>query len=372
MMNRRVFLISTSGATLAAMAHAGANAPFASGPFIDRLLPAPKAGGFAMDDYWIGTGGDIVRGDDDRYHMITCRFPKAFPFYPYWVTNYEVVRAVAERPEGPYQFAEIIREDRPKGAEHWNGMAIYSPSIQRHGEQWLMFYTGTTYTGDRPTPEDAVSSGTQQNPRAKEGHARQQIGLATAPSIRGPWTHRKEPVLSPRPGHWDSYMVSNPAPCVLEDGSCLLVYKSMADVRDTMKLGVARADHFGGPYKRLTDKPIFNFRTDQPVEDPFVWWNGRSFEVLLRDWLGNICGEIKAGVHGTSDDGIHWELSEKPKAWSKTIQWDDGTRTTMNDMEAPKLFFENGVPALLTATVREGGTRNQPDKLRIVVIPLRR
>jgi hypothetical protein len=38
----------------------------------------------------------------------------------------------------------------------------------------------------------------------------------------------------------------------------------------------------------------------------------------------------------------------------------------------PKLYFEDGVPTLLIATVREGGTRSQPDKLRIVVIPLRK
>ena len=72
-----------------------------------------------------------------------------------------------------------------------------------------------------------------------------------------------------------------------------------------------------------------------------------------------------------SPDGIHWKLSDKPKAWSRTIQWDDGTRTKMHDVEVPKLYFENGVPTHLIVTVREGGTIMQPDKIRIVVIPLK-
>jgi hypothetical protein len=322
-----------------------------------------------MDDYWVGTGGNIIPTDDGKYHMIASRFPKTYPFYPYWITNYETVRAVADAPEGPYHFVEVI--EHPQGEEFWNGRAIFSTAIQHHHGQWLMFYTGTTYRGDKPVPEGAVSSGTQENPQAKQAHESQCIGLATAPSITGPWTHREEPVLRPRPGHWDSYMVSNPAPCVLEDGSCLLMYKSMSYIGDTMRFGIAKAPRVDGPYERISEGPIFDFTTGQPVEDPFVWWNGEHFGVILRDWLGTICGEIKAGVHGFSADGIRWKLSDQPKVWSRTIRWDDGTSTVMQDAEVPKLLFQNGIATHLSLTVREGGTRAQPDRLRIVVIPLK-
>lgn len=264
-----------------------------------------------------------------------------------------------------------LAEDRAGAAGVGKGTSRYSSAIQRHGDQWILFYTETSHTHEIPSPEQAVSSGSQDLPAAREAHANQRIGLATAPSITGPWTFREEPILSPRPGHWDSYLVCNPAPCILEDGSCLLIYKSIGFIGDTMRLGVARADHWEGPYQRVTDEPIFEFRADQPVEDPFLWWNGERFGILLRDWLGNITGEVKAGVHGVSDDGVHWTLSENPKAWSKTIRWDDGTRTTMHDVEVPKLTFdENSVATHLVLTVREGGTRTQPDRVRIVVIPL--
>lgn len=42
-------------------------------PFIDRLRPAPKDGGFRMENYWVWCGS-VVRanhpGEDGRYHVI--------------------------------------------------------------------------------------------------------------------------------------------------------------------------------------------------------------------------------------------------------------------------------------------------------------
>jgi len=60
-------------------------------PFIDRLLPAPRRGGFAQDDYWVWCGS-AIRGEDDRFHIFAARWPRTLPFFAGYLTHSEVVR----------------------------------------------------------------------------------------------------------------------------------------------------------------------------------------------------------------------------------------------------------------------------------------
>ena len=50
-----------------------------------------------------------------------------------------------------------------------------------------------------------------------------------------------------------------------------------------------------GPYKRLSEEPIFRFETAEnnriDVEDPYIWWSGKQYEAILKDRSGEICGE---------------------------------------------------------------------------------
>ena len=80
--------------------------------FIDKLLPAPKGGGFAMEDYWIWDPS-VIKGEDGRYHMFASRWSKKYGFGN-WVTNSEVVRAISDTPEGPSEFVEVVLPARGK------------------------------------------------------------------------------------------------------------------------------------------------------------------------------------------------------------------------------------------------------------------
>ncbi len=62
--------------------------------FIDRLLPAPRDGGFRRDDAWIWCGS-VIRGDDGQWHLFASMWTKQDAFTPNWLTNSRVVRAVA-------------------------------------------------------------------------------------------------------------------------------------------------------------------------------------------------------------------------------------------------------------------------------------
>src|SRR5262245_45244510 len=109
--------------TIAPIAHAQA------GEF-PELGVVPRNGGFRMEGYWVWCGS-VIKGDDGRYHMFASRWPKDITFHPGWMTNSEIVRAVADRPEGPYVFQQVVLPAR--GADYWDGRSTHNPSITRHG-----------------------------------------------------------------------------------------------------------------------------------------------------------------------------------------------------------------------------------------------
>lgn len=336
-------------------------------PFSDRLRPAPVGGGFAMDDYWCWCGSTI-RGEDGRYHLFASRWPHNLAFTPHWLTNSEIVRAVADDPIGPYEFAEVVFPTR--GEEFWDGRMTHNPTIHKFGDTYLLYYLGTTYPGHTPTPDQPCDTEAGQHLIAR---ANQRIGLATAKSVEGPWTRPDEPILQPRAGQWDAMMNTNPAPCVRPNGEVLLVYKAVAHQQDLLRLGVAHANSPAGPYERLADEPIFRFdETNDHVEDAYVWWVDDHYELIMKDMAGGICGERGGGIHARSDDGMHWQVSDPPQAYSRTVTWDDGSVTTQGHLERPQLLLENGVPTHLFAATSDGaGGFQNASRSWTMVIPLK-
>ncbi len=333
--------------------------------FIDRLLPAPVDGGFRMKDYWVWCGS-VIQGSDGRYHMYAARWPKSYPFFDGYKAYSEIVRAASDTPQGPYTFQEVVLPAR--GAAYWDGQMTHNPTIHRYGDAYLLFYIGATYAEPRPTAEELWAGTT---PKPAESYASIRIGLATAPSAIGPWTRRDRPILEPRPEKWDRAVVTNPAPCVLQDdGRILLLYRS--NTPQGLRIGAAMADGPDAPFQRIADNPVLTLPGKGHVEDPFVWWAGDHFELLAKDMTGDITGEVHAGVHARSTDGASWQLADPPKAYSRRIAWDDGTATTQGCVERPQLLFHDGVPTHLFAATADGpGGFNEATDTWNMVIPLR-
>lgn len=316
------------------------------GGFSTLLRPAPRAGGLAMEDYWVWCGS-VVRGEDGRCHMFASRWPRAYPFFDGYRTHSEIIRAVADEPTGPFRYEQTVLPAR--GEAYWDGQMTHNPAICRVGGKFVLFYLGGTYRGPRPTPEEVAAH--KNGRQAMECNASYCIGMAVADSVYGPWERLDEPVLRPRPGKWDSNVVTNPAPCIRADGSILLYYRS--NTPNGLRLGVAGAKRLGAPFERLLDEPVIQFAAGH-VEDPFVWWNGRRFEMIAKDMTGEITGERGAGAHAVSEDGLHFDLAPDAKAYSRRIQWDDGSVSDQAHVERPSLLIENGRPVCFYAATGVG------------------
>ena len=332
--------------------------------FIDRILPAPLAGGFQMVGYWVWCGS-VIKGEDGLYHMFAARWPNNLPFFTGYVMSSEVVRAVSDSPEGPFHFQEVVLADR--GEAYWDGRMAHNPTICKYGDTYLLFYIGSCFKGERPDGEILKE---KSLPVLSESYNQVRIGLATSKSVFGPWERPNKPILEPRPGKWDSSVVTNPAPCILKDGSIYLYYRS--NTPEGLKIGLTKAENFKAPFIRMKDGPVISFKDNGNVEDPFVWQNGEHFEMIAKDMTGSITGEKHGGIHAISIDGMDWKLANPPMAYSRNILWEDGSRSFQGSLERPQLLFQDGEPTHMFAATADGpGGFDSATKTWNMVIPMK-
>ncbi len=310
-------------------------------PFRAGWAPSPMAPAFSLEDY-IVWGGSVVKAEDGRYYMFAARWPKRTAM-PSWVTNGDVVLAVSDKPAGPYRLVKVVLPRR--GNRFWDGMATFNPTIRRHDGKYVLFYTGTTYD-DVPPKEKRPSRELWE-----KAWNNKRIGVAVSDSVTGPWKRRDKPVLEPRPGKWDASITSNPAPVVHEDGSVLLIYKSSPltfpeqKVKNELILGAAMAKHYLGPYERLDEESQLLFRGKRAhVEDPYVWRGGERYLLLAKSMDGRIHVGWGNGFVAYSSDGLNWELTDPPRAYTGKVERVDGSILKAGRFERPQILFENGMP----------------------------
>lgn len=344
-------------------------------PIFSRIAPMKADSGFRQDDYWVWCSS-VVKGDDGKFHMYASRWMKAMPMHPGWMVGSEIVHCVSDNAEGPYRFSDVALG--PRGPEYWDGCSQHNPRVLRVGDEYVLFYMGSTNPLDdaRQHPELVTLS----SPYARVGRSNKRIGVAVAKSPSGPWKRFDRPILETKPGTFYSYLTSNPTPYIAPDGKVTLVFKSRRHTPNPpyysdMMLGLATAPNYAGPYTVIGDKPIFGAGSGNPneVEDPFIWKDAKGFHMLAKDHQGKITGQRGFGVLSHSDDAYHWKLDPAPLAYSKTFTQTDGKKITLGQVERPGgIFDENGVLTHLTFAVMDGaGGFDGGQNTWNIVVPLK-
>ncbi|HVE56924.1 MAG TPA: GDSL-type esterase/lipase family protein [Pyrinomonadaceae bacterium] len=301
--------------------------------FRSRLLPANYENGFRMDGYWVWCGSSI-KGDDGKYHIFASRWSNSTGFSPYWLTNSEIVHAVSDSPQGPYKFSDVALP--PRGAEFWDGQMTHNPAIRKAGDTYLLYYTGTTYKGARPSKDNPVR---EEDALKLEAHTGERIGLATSKSPYGPWKRLDKPILDTRPNSWEQYLVSNAAPVVMKDGKVWLYYKGVEKLR-VHAIGLAIATCPTCEYKRVSDKPL---NMGVGAEDPFIWQENGKFKALMLDHERRFSPD-KEIFYAVSSDGLKWHVPRNAIAVSRNVLFEGGSTKRMNSTERPHVLIENGKP----------------------------
>lgn len=337
-----------------------------------NLGKAPRTPAFESEGYWVW-GSSVVKGEDGKYHMYVSRFPKSLPFHPGWMVASEIVHAVSDIPEGPYRFSEVALPAR--GSQYWDGRSTHNPRILKYNGKYYLIYMGSTH----PFPDPTYDGLTLDSPWCTVGRANKRVGLAIADNPYGPWKRFDEPILKTKPGTFYSFLTSNPSPIIQEDGSVLMIFKGRSykgnGSYSDMCLGIAFAPTVEGPYTVLNNnQPIFQVDGQGEAEDPFLWKDEKGYHVIFKDHVAKFTGEKGGGVMAHSGDGIHWRIDNDPKAYSRTVEWEDGKVEMQGQLERPFILFdEKGSPDYIFFATMDGiGGFENASKSWNMVIPIKK
>lgn len=317
-------------------------------PFLNKLEPGTINGTFSLEGH-IVWGASVIQHDDGKYYMFASFWPESKGI---WVTHSQVALAIADKPEGPYEFKKVVLPNRDQ--KYWDGMMTHNPTIRKYKDTYYLFYIGVTFDFERQQVSNKNEYGIAWDNK--------RIGVATAKHPEGPWTRYDKPLIEPRAGHWDLVNTSNPAPVIHEDGSVTMFYKSSnipSPERNTITnkdglpryiLGVAHSKNIFGNYERLGEQDgLINVEGKLvSLEDPFVWHDGNLYHMLVKnfDSVGNAKG--MGGIYVWSKDGINWFLpADDPEAYSLNVTWEEGISTKQERLERPQVYFEDGRPKYL-------------------------
>lgn len=241
-----------------------------------------KYGGIAIEEpgyhLW---GSSPIWGEDGKVHIFTTRWRIEHQFDPGWRSHSEIAHYVADRPEGPFRFVDIVLQGT--GKDTWDKCGIHNPAIHKVGNQYVLLYISNNDYHQPPHP------------------ANQRIGMLIADNLYGPWQKvgKDGCILSPsdNPNHWTHQAangVVNPALLQHPKGGFLLYFKS-----NKSQMGVAFAEKIEGPYV-MYPEPVT--KNNKAIEDGYAFIYNDKICLLTTDNHGIL--EAGGGILWKSDNGL--------------------------------------------------------------------
>ena len=241
---------------------------------VDAVKPRDITNGIEEDD-WSYWGGNIILGDDGRYHLFVCRWPEsAAKGHMAWGGS-EVVHTVSDMPYGPFQ----VHAEIGKG---------HNPEIFRLKDgSYSLYVMGACYRAE---------------------------------TLDGPWT--KERLEFDARGRRIVEGLSNLSFARREDGSFVMVCRGG---------GIWISQDSKQPFKQLSDGSVYP-KVKGHFEDPVIWRTNIQYHMIVNDWLGRIAYYLR------SKDGIHWKVDAGEAYMPGIAVYEDGTSSDWYKYERIKVF----------------------------------
>lgn len=174
-------------------------------------------------------------------------------------TGYDATVWGASSPDG-VNWTEIGEAVSKGEAGAWDEASVFTPNILVAEGQYWLFYTGIS-----------------KNPKVKPDS---KIGIAVSDSPSGPWKKLDtNPVLKNgnNKSDFDSHLVDD-ACLIVRDGKYWLYYKGrqLGKKVNQTQMGLAIADHPGGPYLRHPENPVIPGN-----HEVVVWPQGKGVAAMI-------------------------------------------------------------------------------------------
>ena len=323
------------------------------------LQPIPSRA-ILEDNTYFTWGASPIKDEKGVYHIYYSRWKKEHGFAA-WVTHSEIAHGVSNDLFGPYVFKDVALPER--GANYWDGHTTHNPTIQKWGNTYYLYYMGNS--GDRKDCKGDLNWIHRNN---------QRIGVAVSDSPYGPWKRFSHPLLTASTDTTaaDALAVSNPSVTRRTDGKFLMVYKA---------IGKKKPLPFGGPVVHLTaiaDSPTGPFvKNPNPIftnkdsffaaEDPYIWYQDQRYYAIVKDMKGEFTHKGRSLALFTSKDGYDWQLAEHPLVSELILNWEGNRKDTIERLERPQLYIENGIPQALFLAVTPKGIKGHTYNVHIPI-----
>jgi hypothetical protein len=263
------------------------------GRFIDLFLPMSGIGQLTSDtwgapnviprdikngienrkySFW---GGNIVLGDDGKYHLFVCGWLEGSPRGHATWPNSTVFHSVSDNSYGPF----VVKDTIGKG---------HNPEVYRLKDGRYVLYVIN--------------------------------GYYLADGVDGPWTYNKFEFLNRDRRIIDG--LSNLTFTQREDGSSLMVNRGG---------GIWFSQTGLSPYNQVTEARVYP-QVKGAFEDPVVWRDNVQYNLIVNDWLGRIAFYLR------SKDGVTWVVDPGEAYLPGISKHEDGTDEEWFKYERMKVF----------------------------------
>ena len=272
-----------------------------------------------------------IYDEDGLLHV----FNSVIPTNGSWIKTSKIAHYTAEKPEGPYTFVgDVFVSD---------SASYHNPQISKVDDTYVLVFLLNKHTVDG---------------------SKQEVGLATATSLTGPWSESKLNPVIPASGEMRGQKIvhaSNPTFVATPEGKFRIYYKSMTDKLPIKKafreISFAESDKIEGPYVNYENNPVISY-ADQKVdiEDPYAFFYKGNYYMIVEDRRGvkNMLegnpipeeklknGGYRPGLIYKSKDGIDWGV---PKVGYQTNEIYFGRELARS--ERPSILWKDGKPECL-------------------------
>lgn len=235
------------------------------------------------DADWSYWGGNIIQGEDGKYHMYVCRWSEtAEKGHMEWPKS-RLVHAVSDQLIGPFTVMDEV------GAGH-------NPEIfQIHDGRYIIYVIGGRYLSE---------------------------------SLDGPWEYaqfefdaRDRPIIEG---------LSNLSFAQREDGSIIMVCRGG---------GIWISKDGLSTYQQVSDKSVYP-PVEGRYEDPVIWKDEHQYHLIVNDWLGRIAYYLR------SPDGFDWTVDAGEAYQPGITGYTDGLQEDWFKYERIKIFQDESGRAI--------------------------
>jgi len=267
-------------------------------------------------------GGPVLV--DGKWHFFASQMQGKCPLAHHWSSVSEAVHSISDNPLGPFETAEVVIPS----------LAHNVKPFQHPDGTFLIYYVGQINN----QTADCSNGSLADSPQPKGAAGPVMIASASHPDapaeewkIHGPMTDSFE---------WHS--ATNPSPVFLQNGSVLLYVSrrwAVSPTKNHKNNWVMMADSWRGPYRNVTQ--TYEDAVDTG-EDPHVFKTQRGYHMLNHNM-----GPAASGL-SFSADGVTWTKGHEVNAFNATLQWSNGSVTTLCRRQRPFVVMkDDGMPGWL-------------------------